>query len=167
MLDEGGADGLTMRGLADRLGVHANTLYSYTTNKTSLIDDVLDDVLADVDTPEPGDDAAAALRTIMGSTYDVLVTHRRLAPLYVQRQGARGPNARRLGDIMLDALEQAGIDRAIAQQAQHVLVIYAIGSAAYYTSATTTTGASPPDRDDPDVRAFLSGLDWILTGIGI
>jgi AcrR family transcriptional regulator len=165
MLDEAGADGLTMRGLADRLGVHANTLYSYTSNKMSLIDDVLDDVLADVESPRPGDDAATALRTIMRSTYGVLLTHHRLASIYMQRQGARGPNAQRLGDIMIDVLDQAGIVGTRAKQAQHVLVVYAIGSAAYYTSDSTTTEVSPPD-DDPDVQAFHSGLDWLITGIG-
>lgn len=169
MLDEGGAVGLTMRGLADRLGVHANTLYSYTSNKASLIDDVLDDVLADVESPHPDDDAAVALRTIMRSTYDVLVAHRRLVPLYVQRQGARGPNAQRLGDVMIEVLDQAGIGGTLAKQAQHVLVVYAIGSAAYYTSAPTTTETSPPDHDDvdADAQAFRSGLDWLITGIGV
>src|SRR6056297_160107 len=78
MVDEGGVAGLTMRRLADRLGVRANTLYSYTTSKMSLIDDLLDDVLAPVESPHPDTDAADALRTIMRSTYGALVAHRPL-----------------------------------------------------------------------------------------
>ena len=95
------------------------------------MDDVLDDVLADVESPHSDHDPAMALHTIMRSTYDVLIAHRRLASLYVQRQGARGPNAQRLGDIMLEALERGGIVGALAKQAQHVLIVYTIGSAAY------------------------------------
>ncbi len=167
MLDGAGASGLTMRGLADRLGVHANTLYSYTSDKTSLIDDVLDDVLAEVESPHPDDDPATALHTIMRSTYSVLIAHRRLVPLYVQRQGARGPNARRLGDIMFEILERAGIVGDLAVEAQHVLVVYTIGSSAYSTGAPMAGGTPTSDHDERDARAFLSGLGWLISGIGV
>lgn len=167
MLDSAGESGLTMRGLAERLGVRANALYSYTPSKWALIDDVLDDVLIEVESPSPEDGSYAALHTIMRSTYAVLIAHRRLVPLYVQRQGARGPHAHRLGDLMLDALQRAGIVGAPAVQAQHVLVVHAIGSAAYYTGAATDAAAPALDPEDPDCQAFLQGLDWLIAGIGV
>lgn len=167
MLDDAGAAGLTMRGLADRLGVQANTLYSYTSSKLSLIDDVLDDVLADVELPDPGDDPAGALHTIMRSTYDVLIAHRRLVPLYVQQQGARGPNAQRLGDFMIQVLERAGITDSLAIEARHVLIVYTIGAAAYHTGGPPAGDATESNDEHHDTRAFLNGLQWLINGIGV
>jgi len=46
LLAESGFEALTMRGLALRLDVSPNSLYSHVENKTALIDDVLDDVLS-------------------------------------------------------------------------------------------------------------------------
>lgn len=166
MLVAGGRAGLTMRELAERLGVQPNTLYSYTESKRSLIDEVLDDVLGDVAAPGPDDDPRAALFTIMESTYDVLVAHRSLVPLYVEQQGARGPNAHRLGGIMINHLHRAGVDGAVALEARHVLIVYTIGSAAYYTGAPIATYNHRIGADSQQPEAFLTGLRWLLDGIG-
>src|SRR5919106_90497 len=102
LLAERGFDALTMRALADRLGVSPNAIYSHVEDKTDLVDALLDDVLAEVEAPGPdADDPIEGLHAIMTSTFDVLLAHPDLVPLYVARQGARGPNAYRLGDVMI------------------------------------------------------------------
>lgn len=166
LLAEHGLDGLTMRRLANRLGVAPNALYSHVSNKTALIDDLLDDTLAAVHTPDVDrTDPADGLTTIMTSTYGVLVTHSDLVPLYLARQGARGANAERLGLIMLRLLAQAGLTGDAAHEARRVLIVYTIGFAALATPSPVDADADTP-LDEESVRAnFQAGLRWLLAGI--
>jgi AcrR family transcriptional regulator len=162
LLAEGGVHALTMRALATRLGVAPNALYSHLQSKDALVDELLDDALAHVETPDPDtDDPIGGVHALMTSTYEVLLAHSDLIPLYLARQGARGPNAQRLGEIVLALLAQAGISGPRARDALHVLIVYAIGSAAFSTS-------SPVITDEGVVRAaerFDHGLRWLLSGI--
>jgi AcrR family transcriptional regulator len=166
LLAEHGLDGLTMRTLAERLEVAPNALYSHVTSKTALIDAVLDDVLAEVEAPAPGvGDPSAGLHDLMISTYQVLLVHRDLVPAYLARQGARGPNAQRLGEIMLELLDRAGVSGARAPEAMRVLIVYTIGFAAFATRPPIDAGASGPVPGEELTGNFVCGLRWLLAGI--
>jgi AcrR family transcriptional regulator len=162
LLAERGLEGLTMRALAERLDVAPNALYSHVDGKTALIDAVLDDVLAEVDAPSADtEDPAAGLHALMASTYDVLLAHADLVPLYLARQGARGPNAIRLGDVMLALLARAGVSGPRAREALRVLIVYTIGFAAF----TTRAPLGPEPRADELHGNFDRGLRWLLAGV--
>ncbi len=166
LLAERGLDALTMRVLAERLGVSPNSLYSHVQSKVALVDDLLDDALRAVEAPvaEAGD-PMAGVHTLMTSTYRVLLAHADLVPLYLARQGARGRNARHLGDVLLALLARAGVTGERADEALHVLIIYTIGSAAFATRSPLVTGdASPPVAED-HAAYFDRGLRWLLAGI--
>lgn len=166
LLAERGLDTLTMRALAERLGVSPNALYSHTASKTALIDEILDDALAAVDAPDPdAGDPIAGVQALMTSSYRVLLTHADLVPVYLARQGARGPNAQHLGEVMLALLACADVTGPRASEALHVLIVYTIGSAAFATrSPLATDDASPATAADHAVH-FDHGLRWILSGI--
>jgi TetR/AcrR family tetracycline transcriptional repressor len=166
LLAEGGLKALTMRALADRLDVRPNTLYSHVESKTALIDGVLDDVLAEVEAPTPEvEDAGTGLHTLMASTYDVLLGHPDLVPLYLARQGARGPNAQRLGNIMLVLLARAGVSGHRAREALRVLIVYTIGFAAFATRPPFELDDAPVLLGEEITGNFNSGLRWLLAGI--
>lgn len=169
MFTERGLDGLSMRALAVRLGVSPNALYSHVESKTALVDDLLDDGLAAVAPPSPDlGDPLRGVHDLMTSSYEVLLSHADLIPLYLARQGARGPNARRLGDLTLALLGQGGVTGQDAHRALHVLIVYTIGAAAFATRTplAVRTLASPTAPTAEDHRAeFERGLRWILTGI--
>lgn len=155
-----------MRTLARRLGVAPNALYSHVGNKAALIDDLLDDVLADVEEPPADiDDPLDGLHRLLTSTYEVLTAHEDLVPLYLARQGARGPNARRLGDTMIILLANDGVEGPRAQEALRVLVVYAIGFAAFATHPPVEAGAVGPLTAEQVRANFTNGLRWLLTGI--
>ena len=160
LLAESGLAGVTMRALAQRLGVSPNALYSHVASKTALVDDVLDDLLAEVEAPDPATaDPVAGLHALMASTHAVLLAHPDLVGLYLARQGARGPNAVRLGEVMLALLARAGVTGAAAREAQRVLIVYAIGFAAF----TVEPGDAP--RPAELGATFERGLRWLLAGI--
>lgn len=158
-----GVDGLTMRALAGRLGVLPNALYSHVPTKDALVDALLDDLLAEVQAPDPDiADPIVGLRSLMSSTYEVLVTHADLVALYISRQGARGPNAQRLGELMLALLDRLDVTGERAVDARRVLIVYTIGFAAF--SPLPITGQRPPPAAKI-AQDFTAGLDWLLAGI--
>jgi TetR/AcrR family transcriptional regulator, tetracycline repressor protein len=158
LLAERSLEGLTMRALAERLDVTPNALYSHVASKTALLDEVLDDVLAEVEAPAADvADPVAGLHALMVSTHDVLLAHPDLVPLYLARQGARGANAQRLGDVMLALLARSGVSGPAARGALRVLIIYTIGFAAF--------AADPALRAQELLDNFDRGLGWLLAGI--
>lgn len=152
---------LTMRALARRLGVAPNAIYSHVPDRTALLDALLDDVLAAVETPARDAGPLDGLRTVMTSTYEVLGQHRDLVPLYLERSGARGPNARRLGEVMTALLADGGVRGATADTAVRALIVHTIGVAAFAPAA----GDERPLDADEARTSFRAGLDWLLTGI--
>ncbi len=155
-----------MRALAGSLGVSPNALYSHVPSKTALVDNLLDDALAAVQTPaSDATDPIAGVHALMTSTYQVLLTHADLLPLYLARRGARGPNAQHLGDIMLTLLTRAGVIGPSAREALHALIVYTIGSAAFATRTPFPANDSAPPAAGDHATHFDHGLRWILAGV--
>ncbi|BBJ38905.1 putative transcriptional regulator, TetR family protein [Streptomyces antimycoticus] len=80
LLDEAGLDKLTMRKVAERLGVQLNTVYWHASSKPRLLELMADTMLegcADAPLPDPWDDRACTL------------AHRYRAALLSRRDGAR------------------------------------------------------------------------------
>ena len=168
LLVEQGAEALTMRAVARRLAVAPGALYSHVRTKAELIDEVLDDLLARVDAPDPSAaDWQAGLHGLMTSTHEVLLEHPGLVPLFVARPGARGPNAQRLGEVMLALLGARGITGAPAREAVRALIVYTIGSAAFavQTPIDAEPDAAPMPSSAELTANFGNGLRWLLEGI--
>lgn len=166
LLSDSGVEALTMRTLAEHLGVSPNALYSHVSSKTDLIDTLLDDVLGEVQAPAlDAGKCVPGLNALMVSSYDVLLSRPNLVPHYVARQGARGPNADRLGEVMLGFLAQAGVTGERALEARRVLIVFTIGYAAFTTSPLATNGGDPVVAADETRSSFESGLDWLIAGI--
>lgn len=161
-----GEEALSMRALARRLGVAPNALYSHVASRTALVDDLLDDVLAEVEAPTPDvADPGAGLHALMAASYDVLLAHPTLVPLYLARQGARGPHATALGDTMSALLGRCGVHGPAAAEAVRVLVVHTIGFAAFATRPPGEPGADGPLTAAELRENFLHGLQWLLVGI--
>jgi AcrR family transcriptional regulator len=167
LLETEGLDRLSMRRLAQRLGVAPNALYSHVAGRTELIDALLDDALAAVAAPDPaGGDWRAGLETIMRRTYAVLLEHPDLVPLYLARRGARGPQAVGLGEVVLALLARGGIEGEPAVQAMRTLIIHTIGFAAFAVQDPLTPAAGESTLTPAAVEAhFTQSLRWLLDGI--
>lgn len=161
-----GLAALTMRAVATRLGVTPNAIYSHVDSKTALLDGVLDELLQQVDSPAAGPSPTDALHELMTATYRVLLSRPDLVPLYLARQGTRGPHAERLGESMAALLERVAVTGPAARDAIRVLVVYTIGFAA--VAAGPAIGLALQDGPLPAGeadRSFDDGLRWLLTGI--
>lgn len=165
LLAQGGVDALTMRALARRLEVAPNALYSHVESKTHLLDELLDDLLAQVEAEPDTGDPVAGLVGLMTSTYTVLTAHPDLVPLFLARQGARGAHAIRLGEVVDALLVRAGVSRRATTQARRVLIVHAIGSAAFATGPSVAENGERPLAPKESRKTFDRSLRWLLSGI--
>lgn len=183
-----GIERLTMRTLADRLGVAPNALYSHFADKSALLDALMDSLLADVEVPDVGRVGwRQGLLELMRSTRRFLLAHADLIPHFLSRP-RRGANAIRLGEQTLTFLEQAGLEGEEAVDALRILLIYTFGFAAQEAprradpdpesrriESEAAFGTAPdrpvtrelarPLSEHPSDETFERGLCWLLDGI--
>ena len=124
-----GVQALTMRRLADRLGVVPGALYRHVRNKQQLQDLVLDNVLAEVDLHlDPAMDWTDQLTVLAGRLRQVLEDHPGVAGILKTRDPL-GPHSLALAEALLGPLRAAGFADHQAGLAFFVLVDYTIGFA--------------------------------------
>jgi AcrR family transcriptional regulator len=75
LADAEGMDALTMRRLAQELGVEAMTLYYYVANKDEIVSGIVDLVHAEIELPAAGEPWKPALRRTAISAHEVLLRH--------------------------------------------------------------------------------------------
>jgi TetR/AcrR family tetracycline transcriptional repressor len=126
VLDEVGLDGLTMRRLADKLGVKAASLYWHVRNKEELLGLLAEAIAAGVREPEPDMSWRERLETLAWENRRVLLAHRDAARILAGTPPA-GANRLRLAEITLRALLKAGLDHRDATYAAILLTDYATG----------------------------------------
>jgi AcrR family transcriptional regulator len=126
--DAGGLEALTMRKLAEELGVAPMALYRHVANRDDLVDGMVDIVFGEIDLPSTGDDWRAAMRQRAISVRDVLSRHRWAIGLMESRANP-GPANLRHHDAVIGSLRAAGFDMAMVAHAYSVLDSYIYGFA--------------------------------------
>ncbi len=147
VLDEDGIDALSMRALADRLGIGTMTLYGYFRSKEELLDAAVgaavDDFVAPRRTGRFRDDARAVTLAVR----DVLVKHPTL-PRVRGQEPLLQPRAFRMSEEAMQVLLDAGFPLEEAGRAFRVLFTYVFGEALF----------SPHEPAPADRRAARAAL---------
>ncbi|MDP8907678.1 MAG: TetR/AcrR family transcriptional regulator C-terminal domain-containing protein, partial [Chloroflexota bacterium] len=120
LADRSGIDALSMRKLADELGVEAMSLYYHVANKDAILDGIMDVVTSEIELPSDSSDWKTALRQNALSTRDVLLRHPWASGLRVSRRGD-GPARLRHEEWMLRTLREAGFSKDLTYHAFHTL----------------------------------------------
>ena len=115
LADGHGLAELSMRKLAQLLGVEAMSLYNHVANKKDVLSGMVDLVVAEIMLPAIGSDWRAAMRARAVSAHGVLLKHPWAALLIVSRINV-GPAMLSYIDATLGCLRQAGFSD---QQADH------------------------------------------------
>jgi AcrR family transcriptional regulator len=126
--DAGGLEALTMRQLADDLGVAPMALYRHVANKDDLIDAMIDVVFGEIGLPSGGADWKTSMRQRAIALRDVLARHRWAIGLMESRRSPGSANLRH-HDAVLGKLRAAGFDIAMAAHAYSLLDSYIYGFA--------------------------------------
>jgi len=164
-----GIEMVSMRRLADALGVMPNAIYTYFPDKASILDAVLDDLLGDVKRVGPRASWRNGLVSLMSSYRDLLLTQPGLIALTLSRP-MLGPNAMRVREDMLTLLRRGALTEADAVSAFLSLFAYTTGFVAF--EAARRPGerdseqraragelfAALPDEEFPSTRALAGRL---------
>lgn len=120
LADERGIEMLSMRKLAETLGVEAMSLYNHVANKDDLLDGMVEAVIAEVDLPDPSTPWKDAMRRRAVSAHAMLLRHPWASIMVVSRINV-GPAMLRYLDATIGSLRAAGFSYAMADHAISVL----------------------------------------------
>ncbi len=191
LLDDVGLEALTMRRLADRLGVQAGALYRHFTTKQDLLTAMAERMLRPLAEPLPEPEGTADWAGRLTA-----LAHTMRRALLARRDGARvfggthttGPHTLAFAETALGALREAGLRDEDAARAFLTLVNYVLGHTLEEQAAlsgtpedtgavgrlrdATTPGAHPhltaalPALTSPDFDAhFAFGLRVLVEGL--
>ncbi|MFF4188266.1 TetR/AcrR family transcriptional regulator [Streptomyces sp. NPDC001691] len=158
IVDDEGADALSMRTLAQRLGSGTATLYRHFDNRAALVAHVVDRMYGTVELK--GDELLAmgwqqALRTVAHTMFDALARHRNAARLMVEAFPL-GPNAMALREHCVAVLLDSGFPPRSAAHAFATLSRYVFGF------AIQVNGHDGGQLDDVQLSAVFHSVDPAL-----
>ncbi|MCX4696091.1 TetR/AcrR family transcriptional regulator C-terminal domain-containing protein [Streptomyces sp. NBC_01408] len=120
LADEGGIESLSMRRLAQELGVVPMALYKHVANKEQLLDGMVDAVVADIDPPVGGSDWKDAVRGRVLSARRVLLRHRWASRVIESRTGPT-PAVLEYLDSMIGTFRDGGFSVDLTHHAMHAM----------------------------------------------
>jgi AcrR family transcriptional regulator len=131
--DQGGIETLTMRNLAHHLGVEAMSLYYHVDNKATLLEGVVDVLIAEImeevgsiDAPSPEDDWKTAMRERILGARRVLLRHK-WAPALIEQRSTMSPAIVFYFEGVLEIFRKGGFSYDLAHHAMHALGSRALG----------------------------------------
>ncbi|WP_308124221.1 TetR/AcrR family transcriptional regulator [Mycolicibacterium xanthum] len=186
IIDDRGADALSMRSLAQQLNSSTATLYRHFSGRAQLVEAVIDYVLG---MAIIGSDDAAMMtwpqscRALSHNMFSVLSEHRNVAPLLVGYIPT-GPNALARREAWIGLLLEAGFAPDIAVRAYATIAHYTLGFAMQLPAESDPDGAEVHEIRALDAARypatssvahllpmplhdeFTFGLDLIIDGLG-
>lgn len=132
LADEHGLEALTMRALADSLGVEAMSLYYHVANKESLLDGVADSILAEVNRevaalgPREGESWRSMARRTILTARSVMLRHP-WAPDVLETRTKTTPESIRYFHGLIAILRTGGLSYDLIHHAMHALGSRALG----------------------------------------
>ncbi|HZJ06182.1 MAG TPA: TetR/AcrR family transcriptional regulator [Nocardioidaceae bacterium] len=126
--DVGGIGSLTMRSLAQELGVKPMSVYHYVANKEEILDGIVDLVLSEIELPSTDGDWRPEMHRRANSARRVLRVHPWAIGL-IQSRTTPGPATLRHHDATIGTLRAAGFSVEMTAHAYALLDSYVYGFA--------------------------------------
>ncbi|MFB7469516.1 TetR/AcrR family transcriptional regulator [Kitasatospora sp. NPDC056184] len=136
-----GADALSMRKLAQELGVVPMALYKHVANKEELLTGMVDAVVGEIDPPAPGARWKEAVRDRVLSARRALRRHP-WAPRVIETLPAPTPAMLAHLDAVIGLFRSGGLSADLTHHAMHALGGRVLG---FTQELFTTSPSSPPD----------------------
>ena len=151
LAQELGLEGVSIRGVAERLGVTPMALYRYVRSKDDLLDGMADELYAELRLPTEEEDWWEELRLLAHSTRRIVLARPWAVPLFARP--VAGPHAEALDDALRTLLRGAGFSRAAAAELHHQLanIVFAL--------------IAPELQGRRNRAAFERGLDLLRPGL--
>ncbi|KQV24659.1 MULTISPECIES: TetR/AcrR family transcriptional regulator C-terminal domain-containing protein [unclassified Microcella] len=158
LADRDGLDAVSMRRLADELGVVPMALYKHVADKRDLVAGMIDSVVAGYPRPASGEPWSSAVRTRVLGARAAHLAHPWLRPA-IESATAPSPVVLAHMDALVGDLVSGGLSYDLAHHAMHALGhrIWGFSPEAFSTPAAPGEGADPvpdPERLAALARAF-------------
>ncbi|MFE7929258.1 zinc-binding dehydrogenase [Streptomyces sp. NPDC057456] len=124
LADEGGVDALSMRNIAQALGVVPMALYKHVANKNELLDGMIDVLMGEIDPPADGTDWKTTVRRRVLSARRMLLRHPWAPAVIESRTKARAtptPAVMAYLDSMIGVFRAGGFSIRLVHHAMHVM----------------------------------------------
>ncbi len=154
LLDEGGPDAASVRGVAARVGVAPNAVYTYFPDKAAIIRALVERLLGELDHDLLATRGRPWRKRIEALALDLrehLSAHPAAVGLVIGGP-MDGPNALALNEWLLELLSDAGLDATEAARASYLLIVYLFGSIALEVADNDAPGALPSEAERVHVR---------------
>ncbi|MEO3770536.1 TetR/AcrR family transcriptional regulator C-terminal domain-containing protein [Micromonospora sp. B9E7] len=158
LADEAGIESLSMRNLAQDLGVVPMALYKHVANKDELLDGMIDVVVGEIGAPEPGVDWKRAIRGRVLSAREVLRRHP-WAPLAIESRNMATPAILAYLDSMIGTFRAGGFSVDLTHHVMHAMGSRILGFSQELFDADRSAGRSgradpaPPTALPPEIAA--------------
>lgn len=149
LADEGGVDALSMRRIAQALGVVPMALYKHVANKNELLDGMIDVLVQEIDPPAEGTDWKTAVRRRVLSARRMLLRHPWAPEVIEARTKARvtpTPAVLAYLDSMVGIFRAGGFPIDLVHHALHVMGSRLLG---FSQELFEDTPDRAPDPDAP------------------
>jgi AcrR family transcriptional regulator len=156
LADEGGVAALTIRSLAQHLGVKPMTLYHYVANKSEILDAIVDVVFSEIDLPSAAADWRSEIHLRASSARRVLRSHSWAIGLLESRT-TPGPATLRHHDAMLGTLRGAGFSLDMTAHAYALIDAYVYGFALSEAALPFDGPETVAQVAEPIIRSFSAG----------
>jgi TetR/AcrR family transcriptional regulator, tetracycline repressor protein len=149
LLDEGGTAAASVRGIAARVGVAPNAVYTYFPDKAAVVEAIVERLLGEVDHDVFADRSQRWRLRVEAVALELrarLSAHPGAVPLMLGGP-MNGPRALALNERLLELLTDAGLDPIDAARAAHLLLVYVFGSIALEVADLHRPGPLPPESE--------------------
>ena len=149
LLDDGGPEAASVRGIAARVGVAPNAVYTYFPDKAAVIKALVERLLGEVDHDVFADRSRPWRERVEALALDLrahLSAHPGAVPLMIGGP-MDGPHALALNERLLELLADAGLDRTEAARASYLLIVFVFGSIALEVADAHHPGPLPPEAE--------------------
>lgn len=154
--DAGGIAGLTIRSLAQELGVKPMAVYHYVANKSEILDGIVDVVFAEIDLPPRSGDWQNEIRQGAAATRGALRRHPWALGLLESRK-TPGPATLKHHDEMIGTLRAAGFSVEATAHAYALIDSYVYGFALQEAALPFDGPEAVPGVAGPIMGAFAEG----------
>ena len=154
--DAGGLARLTIRSLAEELGVKPMSVYHYVANKDEILDGIVDIVFAEIELPAVDGDWRAEMLRRARSARAELRRHPWAIGL-LESRNAPGPASLRHHDTVLAVLRAAGFSRAMTAHAYALIDSYTYGFALQEAGLPFDGPEMVGEVAEPIMERFTSG----------
>jgi AcrR family transcriptional regulator len=154
--DAGGIDALTIRSLAQSLGVKPMSVYYYVTGKEEILDGIVDLVFSEIELPTTSGDWATELRRRAHSARSVLRAHPWAIGLMESRTSP-GPATLLHHEAVLATLRGAGFSEELTAHTYALLDSYTYGFALQERGLPFEGSDTVGEVAEPIMERFSSG----------